>query len=339
MKFGPFPIDKAEGSILAHTLMAGGRRYGKGQILRAADLAALQAAGVETIVAAQLNPDDVDENTAAARLARALVPDERAAGVHLTAPHAGRVNLIATRAGILGLEVEAVHRLNRTHPSITFATLPPHQRVAEGTMVGTVKIIAYAVDEKALSAASIVARGAAFVRPVTLGTATLVLTRAPGADAKLAAKGREAVARRLNRLGMTLTDAPRVAHEAADIAAALKAAQGDLLLILTGAATSDLHDTAPEAVRMAGGSVTRFGMPVDPGNLLFHGRLGDRPVIGLPGCARSPALNGADWVLERIACGLDISDDDIAAMGVGGLLKESALRPEPRAGRDVADAP
>jgi molybdenum cofactor cytidylyltransferase len=75
-------------------------------------------------------------------------------------------------------------------------------------------------------------------------------------------------------------------------------------------------------------------MPVDPGNLLFHGALQGRPVIGLPGCARSPALNGADWVLERMACGLALDDDEIAAMGVGGLLKEIPSRPQPRE-RDV----
>ncbi len=103
-----------------------------------------------------------------------------------------------------------------------------------------------------------------------------------------------------------------------------------MLLILTGSATSDLMDDAPEAVRRAGGTVARFGMPVDPGNLLFHGDLAGRPVIGLPGCARSPALNGADWVLERLACGVQITDADMAAMGVGGLLKEIAVRPQPR---------
>ena len=85
-----------------------------------------------------------------------------------------------------------------------------------------------------------------------------------------------------------------------------------------------------EALRRAGGMVRRFGMPVDPGNLLFVGRIGERPVIGLPGCARSPALNGADWVLERTACGLEPDADDIAAMGVGGLLKEIPIRPQPR---------
>jgi len=83
-------------------------------------------------------------------------------------------------------------------------------------------------------------------------------------------------------------------------------------------------------VRLAGGQVTRFGMPVDPGNLLFVGVLEDKPIIGLPGCARSLALNGADWVLERTLCGMSVSDGDIAGMGVGGLLKESPARHHPR---------
>ena len=83
-------------------------------------------------------------------------------------------------------------------------------------------------------------------------------------------------------------------------------------------------------MRQAGGTVTRFGMPVDPGNLLFLGRTPRGPVIGLPGCARSPAPNGADWVLERIVCGVEVTDADIAGMGVGGLLKETPVRGRPR---------
>ena len=76
--------------------------------------------------------------------------------------------------------------------------------------------------------------------------------------------------------------------------------------------------------------IGRFGMPVDPGNLLFIGDIAGRPVIGLPGCARSPALNGADWVLERVICGRPPSPQDIMGMGVGGLLKEIPSRPLPR---------
>ena len=119
-------------------------------------------------------------------------------------------------------------------------------------------------------------------------------------------------------------------HEISALSKALKQADGDLIMILTASATSDIRDTAPEAVRQAGGTVTHFGMPVDPGNLLFIGELGGRPVIGLPGCARSPALNGADWVLERLICGIPVSAQDIMGMGVGGLLKEIPTRPQPR---------
>ena len=97
-------------------------------------------------------------------------------------------------------------------------------------------------------------------------------------------------------------------------------------MILTGSATSDERDVAPEAVRQAGGEVIHYGMPVDPGNLLFFGRLGERPVIGLPGCARAPAMNGADWVLERLLCSVPVTPGDIARMGVGGLLKEIPVR-------------
>jgi molybdenum cofactor cytidylyltransferase len=135
---------------------------------------------------------------------------------------------------------------------------------------------------------------------------------------------------RLDALGMTMHEVVTVPHRAEPLARAITGATADLVLILTASATSDPADVAPQAVRAAGGSVTRFGMPVDPGNLLFLGQQGGRPVIGLPGCARSPALNGADWVLERIACGLTVTDADIAAMGVGGLLKESPSRPFPR---------
>ncbi|MFY8145542.1 MAG: molybdopterin-binding protein, partial [Rhodobacter sp.] len=199
-----------------------------------------------------------------------------------------------------------------------------------GTLVGTVKIITYAVPQAALAQAEALAQRAIRVQPVVRRSAGLLMTDVPGQQDRLIAKGRRAVEARLRALGMTLAGVATVPHETDAMARALANLPGEMLLILTGSATSDPCDTAPQAVRAAGGTVLRFGMPVDPGNLLFHGHLGSRPVIGLPGCARSPALNGADWVLERLACGLTLTDDDIAAMGVGGLLKEIPVRPQPR---------
>ena len=328
MKFGPVPVNQALGTILAHSVLLPQSRLRKGLVLAAADLDSLRGAKIDVVTVATLDPEDVAEDIAATRLALALVPGDQ--GLSRTDAHTGRVNLKATGPGIVWLSAAAIHDLNRIHPSITLATLPPFARVTAGTLVGTVKIISYAVPVDALLAAEAFAKAAVCILPFVHRSAGLLLTEVPGQDAKLSLKGRRAVEARLRTLGMTLAEVRVVPHEEFAMAAALTQMRGDMLLILTGSATSDLYDTGPEALRLAGGQVARFGMPVDPGNLLFHGMLGSRAVLGLPGCARSPALNGADWVLERLACGLDVTDDDIAAMGVGGLLKEISVRGQPR---------
>lgn len=331
MRFGRVATTDATGAILAHSIGMGAGRLRKGIILGATEVAALLAAGVTEVMVARLDPGDVAEDAAATALARALVPDAAAAGLDLTTAFTGRVNLNAARPGVVEMDAAAIHALNRIDPSITLATLPPFARVTPRVLVGTVKIISYGVEARALEMACDLARAALHIRPVVLADASLILTEVDAGDAdKLADKSRAAIETRLTALGMRLASHQTVAHDEAALAEALIAAPGAMLLILTGSATSDLYDTAPQALRRAGGQVARFGMPVDPGNLLFHGTLGLRPVIGLPGCARSPALNGADWVLERLACGLALTGDDIAAMGVGGLLKEIPMRPQPR---------
>lgn len=330
MRFGPVPLDQALGAILAHSVQLGTARLRKGCVLGAGELGALAAAGLGSVVVAQLDPGDVSEDQAAALLARALLPDPAGQGLAVTAAFTGRVNLNAVGPGVVELDAGAVLALNLVDPAITLATLAPLTRVVAGTLVGTVKIIAYGVGGPALARACDAARAALRVRPVVMRAATLILTEVPGQDPKLSAKGAQVIGARLRALGMELAAVQVVAHDEAALAAALAQAGGDMVLILTGSATSDLHDVAPQAVRAAGGTVQRFGMPVDPGNLLFLGELSGRPVVGLPGCARSPALNGADWVLERLACGLGVSGEDIAAMGVGGLLKEIPMRPQLR---------
>lgn len=329
MRFGEVPVEAATGAILAHSEALPQGRLRKGAVLTAADVAALQAAGIARVTVARLEPGDVAEDEAAARLASALW--SQGSGLVASTAFTGRVNLNATGPGIVALDAAAVYALNLTDPAITLATLAPFQRVAAGTLVGTVKIITYGVAGDALARACAVAADAHLrVLPVRLQSAGLLLTEVQGQDAKLVAKGRRAIEARLRALGMRLAEVVTTAHDEAAIATALGRMSGDMLLILTGSATSDLMDTAPAGLRAAGGVVHRFGMPVDPGNLLFHGHLGPRPVIGLPGCARSPALNGADWVLERYACGVKVTPEAIAAMGVGGLLKEIPLRPQLR---------
>ncbi len=330
MIFGDCPTHDAQGAILAHSLQWAGGRLRKGRVLTADDCANLFAAGHQTVVVARLGDGDVGEDHAAARLASALVPDPAAAGLVVETAFTGRVNIRAAHPGVVRLSSDAITGVNGVDPMITVATVPDWQRAWPGMMVATVKIISYAVSDSDLKAAEEVAKAAFSVAPVAYKTAGLIITESRGKPGSSESKGVSAIRGRLEALGMQLADVMTVPHDQDAIAQGLKRLQGDLALILTVSATSDIHDVAPSAVVDAGGTITRFGMPVDPGNLLFLGQVAERPVIGLPGCARSPALNGADWVLERVCCGFPPSSKDIAAMAVGGLLKEIPSRPQPR---------
>lgn len=325
MEFGPVPLAQAEGAILAHSVPLPAGRLRKGLVLDAAALAHLAAAGMGEVTVARLGPDDLHEDAAAQAVAAALVPDAAAAGLVLRAVGTGRVNVHAAGPGLTQVDAARVAALNAVDPMITLATLSPWHRVAAGEMVATVKIIAYGVAQASVSAACAAGQGGLRLRRPALSRAVLIETTVGGEETP--DKGRAAIEARLRALGVTLAPPVRVPHRPAALAQALQAAAGaDLVLILTASATSDTRDVAPQALRQAGGVVDRFGMPVDPGNLLFLGRLDATPVIGLPGCVKSPALNGADWVMERVICGLTVTAADIAAMGVGGLLKEIPIR-------------
>lgn len=324
MHFGSVPLEQAEGAILAHSVAMPDGRLRKGCVLGPDDIARLRASGRTEVIAARLDLDDLHEDAAALAIARALVPDAQATGLDLRPVGTGRVNLHARFAGVVLVQADRVNALNAVDPMITLATVPRWQRVAAGEMVATVKIIAYGVAGAAVASACRAGAEALHLCPVQLRRIALVETHT---DPTAKVLGVEAITQRLSVLGASLTTHLHSPHREADLAATLAEVSGaDLILILTASATSDPHDVAPAAVRRAGGRVDRFGMPVDPGNLLFIGDLHGTPVIGLPGCARSPALNGADWVMERLICGVPVTAADIAGMGVGGLLKEIPTR-------------
>ena len=331
MIFGPVALDRAEGCVLAHTQRLPGLVLKKGSVLDAAGVAALRAAGRDPVIAATLEPGDVAEDAAATRLADALLSD----GLDRTRAGTGRVNLVAHRAGLLRVNAAAVDALNGVDEALTLATLPDWASVTAGERVATIKVIPFAVGGGPLSRA-VAAAGPGTLRlhPYRAQTVGLVMSTLPGLKASVLAGTAEATRARVEGLGGTMLPPVECAHEAGPIATALGAlmSQGaDILLVAGASAVVDRRDVGPAGIVAAGGEILHFGMPVDPGNLICLGRIVDRPALVLPGCARSPALNGIDWVLSRLFADVAVDGRAIAGMGVGGLLKDVGARPLPRA--------
>jgi len=332
MEFKASSVDQAEGGILAHSVRASGLNLRKGRVLSREDIEALQRAGVESVVIACLDNEDLGENEAAARIASAAAGDHVRVGAAFT----GRANLYAREHGLALVNAALVDRINLIDESITLATVAPFTRVSPRQMLATVKIIPFAAPASAVAEATgILSAGSRLlsVVPFAPRRAALISTTLPGMKASIPDMNRTALEKRLWAIGGEIVFERRTPHETAPLAAAIReavAAKADPILVFGASAITDRRDTIPSAIVEAGGQIDHLGMPVDPGNLLLVGRVGGSIAIGLPGCARSPKLNGIDFVLWRIAAGLPVGRDEIARMGVGGLLTEIPTRPQPR---------
>lgn len=330
MKFGPVPPRDAIGSVTVHSVRHGALVLKKGTTIGDAEVAALTQAGVQEIVVARLEEGDVSEDTAAASIAQAVAGE----GVDVERAFTGRANLFAARAGVLMVDRDAVDRINRVDEAITLATLQPFKPVVAGEMIGTVKLIPFGVEgalrDQALAAAS---RETLKVAPFVIKRVGIVSTLLPGLAPKVIAKTLDVTAERLAAAGAVILAERRVRHDEAALTVAMRALldQGAEMIIVFGAsAIADRRDVIPAAVEAIGGSVEHFGMPVDPGNLMLIANAAGVPVLGAPGCARSPKENGFDWVLTRLLAGLKVTRHDLTGMGVGGLLMEIVTRPQPR---------
>ena len=336
MKFGPVSLAEAGGKILGHNIAGadGHRLLRKGKPLTSQDLAALAGIGRQSVYVAELEPGDVDENSAARRVAHALAGP----GLRLPGAASGRANALASVLGVLRVDAARLDRLNGLE-GLTVATLASHSPVRPNQIVATVKIIPFAMPEDAVSSAELIAaEGGPLLRVDALPrrSVSVIFSGSPALRDRLTADFAPLL-ERLENLGALVVSLDFVPLEdemgEALLARTLEArrAAGTEMMVLAGeTAIMDRHDLVPRAVERAGGHVEALGAPVDPGNLLMVAYLGDVPIVGAPGCARSRKINIVDWVLPRLLAGDRLTRADLTALGHGGLLEEAPERPMPR---------
>lgn len=347
MRFEPVPLAEARGKILGHNIADenGQRLLRKGKPLGEEDLEKLRALGRVSVYVAQMEDADVDENTAARRVAEAV----RGTGLHIPGVSYGRANLLADEAGLLRVDVERLTQINECN-GITLATLLTHAPIHANQIVATVKIIPYAVPESALRQAETIAAGnrpVVRVDPLSARSVGLILSGSASMNKRLLSDFAP-LRDRIEKLGSRVTHTDFVAlDDESDEATLAQMLEGQLasgiqMILLAGeTAIMDAHDIVPRAVERAGGHVESVGAPVDPGNLLMLAYIGDVPIIGAPGCARSRKTNIVDWILPRLLVGDRLTRKDIVALGHGGLLQDIRERGMPRdlreedAGQDI----
>ena len=330
MKFGSLKPEQSKGGILAHSItLSNHERLRKGQIMDDETIAKLIAAGIKEVVIAMPEHGDILENDAATQIASQFATHH----LRIEKASTGRVNIFAASNGIFCISSKIINALNLIDPGITIATLPDYASVNEGRLVATIKIIPYAVQSASLDQVLALDLPNAIeikaYKPKKIG---LISTKLSVLKSSVMDKTSANLEKRLALSGSLLIEELRVEHNAQSVAEAIGrlSPKCDILILFSASAICDIADCIPDGIERAGGENLRFGMPVDPGNLILLAKMDDQPIVGAPGCSRSIAENGFDWVLNRLLADIKVSSSDIANMGVGGLLMETGSRPHPR---------
>ncbi len=320
--------DDIEGTVLTHDV---GPRLRKGTVLGADDLERLREAGgtlhsersLEVHVI-RLDPGDVHEDVAARRLGRVMAGD----GVEVTGPVQSQVRLTAGRRGLLRVDASLVGDLNSL-PAVSVFTLYDGQAVERGQELAGAKVTPVAVPGAVLEEADALRaqRGAVLtVVPFKPLRTAIVVTE------RLKPKARtifdEAVRRKLGWYGAEVLWTREVSRSGEAVRDAYVGAleSGAELILFAGASSIDPLDAGYVELINAGGDVLRMGAPSHPGSMLWLGRLGGSPVLGVASCAGFGKNTSLDLVLPFVFAYGRAEAADLARLGHGGLVEEAPGR-------------
>ena len=314
------------GRIVAHDVRAGGKiLVRKGQLLDDASASIVLGAPWSELHVLELEPGDIHEEPAGARLAQAAA----GAGVEVKGYTGGQWTLAAARRGLVRVRDAALHEVN-AQAGIAVFTLWDLQPVEAGEVVAKAKVTPLAIAEsvvKHVESAAWEASGLVGVQafePRVIGAVTRE-TLEPRQRERFEAALQEKVdwfGSRLLPVRYTGGDAASVATDIEDVLA-----EGAEVVIVAGASALDPLDPVFLGIERAGGRMERHGAPAHPGSLLFLARLGARPVLGMPTCGMFSQATTFDLVLPRLLAGETIGNRELSALGQGGLMSaESAWR-------------
>lgn len=323
-------VEDSVGTVLAHDLTKivpgefKGRRFKKGHIIQPEDIPELLQMGKEHLYVLALGPDEVHEDEAAIRLARAAAGDGDH-GLEFSEPQEGKVNLIAARDGLLKVNLPALQQVNEG-ADIVLATLHNNYPVTAGQVVAGTRLIPLLAPQAVIERVEAICRqagGIVRIAPYRRLRVGLITTGSevykgrvkdafgPVVRAKIASYGSEVV-----REEVVPDDAEAIRRAIAAMLAA-----GMEMVVLTGGMSVDPDDVTPEGIRRSGAEVVTYGAPVLPGAMFMLAYLGEVPVMGLPGCVMYYRATIFDLVLPRVLTGERIQRKDIAGLAAGGLCQ------------------
>lgn len=327
MKLQTIKVEDAVGKILSHdiTRIVEGESkeaaFRKGHIIREEDVSVLLRLGKENIYILEMEQGDVHEDDAGIRLATAVA----GAGVALCGPKESRVNLLAEHDGLLKINVKALEAINDL-PDVILATLPNNSVVKKGDMLAGTKVIPLVVPEKTVAAAeSICCHVGEVVKVIPFQKVSVgaVITGSEVYKQRIRDGFGPVITEKVEAFGSSILGIDFAPDDAEFIAGKIKrlADDGARIIFVTGGMSVDPDDVTPNAIRLSGAKVEKYGAPALPGAMFMLAYLDDIPVMGVPACGMFFKITIVDLILPRLLAGERVTRKDIVALAHGGLCR------------------
>ncbi|MBT8359263.1 MAG: molybdopterin-binding protein [Deltaproteobacteria bacterium] len=318
-------VEDAVGTILAHDLtriLRGkfkGVAFHKGHIVQKKDIPELLKIGKHYLYVLDLGKDQLHEDDAAIRIARAI----SAKGLVFSEPREGKINITTPFAGLVKINVDALFRVNKME-SIIVATLKNNFPCKKGEIIAATRIIPLTIATKNIEVLEALAKEQETIislKPYKSLKVGAVVTGSEVYNGLIEDDFDPSVGNKITQAGCRLTKKIIVPDDVAAISKAIQELKrlGSELIITTGGLSVDPDDVTRQGVIAAGADITFYGTPVLPGAMLMLSMLDHVPVISLPACVFYYQQTVFDLIFPRILAGEIITEDDIAAMGHGGL--------------------
>nr|WP_321502852.1 molybdopterin-binding protein [uncultured Dethiosulfovibrio sp.] len=324
MKTKTVPLDRSLGLALSHDLtlispLEGfkGPKFKKGHVIEEKDLPVLRSMGRENLTVLELEENEVHEDDAAVRLAKAIT----GGNLEVRGPGEGKCSLIARCNGLLDLDPDSINLINQDRNWIV-ATLSNNIPVKKGENVASFRVLPLAVKEEQVKRAEELARPISIL-PYDPKKVALVTTGKELAEGRVKDAFRPMLEGKIAPYGGSLVHHSIVTDERERIGEAIEQAigSGANLVVCTGGMSVDADDVTSSAIMDKTDQVVLRGIPLLPGCHFMLATKGPVTLLGVPAGAVFEPLTSLDILLPRIFAGKYPDDDQVRSWGVGGLCR------------------
>jgi molybdopterin biosynthesis enzyme len=317
------PVEASVGAVLCHDITqiipgkVKGPVFRKGHIVSAGDIPVLLSVGKEHLYVYEPGPGILHEDEAALRIAAAVAGKN----LRLSAPSEGRINFHAECRGLLRVDVETLTAVNCLE-EISLAVLHSMQEVKQGQAVGGTRVIPLLIEEEKIARLEALATSPLVeVLPLRRARVGIVTTGSEIYHGRIQDAFGPVLERKVQDWDGSILGQRFTGDDVEMTAAAVRdfAREGADLIMVTGGMSVDPDDRTPAAIRQAGADIISYGAPTFPGAMFLLARLGEIPVLGLPGCVMYHKASIFDLIVPRLLAGIAVTRRDIAVLGHGGF--------------------